>query len=242
MHAVAYAALGIDAVYQRLPIPPSLFEETVRALPGSGFRGINVTIPHKESASRIADTADAAARAIGAANTLTFTSDAIHAANTDAQALTGALGPFGPIGRALVLGAGGTARAAVWALRDAGAEVTLWNRTAKRAQLLANEFGAIALASLPETLDEWPAVVNCTSVGMATGEARLVDARQLGGVETVVDFVYGSGRTELIQAALAAGCNVVEGPELLARQGSLSFAHWFGVEPPLQQMLDALRA
>jgi shikimate dehydrogenase len=241
MHAAAYAAFGIEAVYQLLPIPPALFEETVGALPDSGFYGINVTIPHKEAALRVAATADAAAEATGAANTLTFEGGAIHAANTDAPALTEALAQFGPTSEALVLGAGGTARAAIWALRDGGAEVTVWNRTAQRARRLADELGVTAIEALPETLREWPVVVNCTAVGMSADDAELVEPRQLEAVETVVDFVYGSERTALARAAEAAGCNVVEGPELLARQGALSFARWFDVEPPLAQMLAALR-
>ena len=143
----ALAAAGLhDWRYQLLPVPPELFAETVPALPGAGFAGANVTIPHKEVALALAHTATPRARAIGAANTLTFGPDgAIGADNTDAPALIAAL-PFAVTGRsAMVLGAGGSARAAVWALLDAGAaEVRLWNRTAQRARDLASELGATA--------------------------------------------------------------------------------------------------
>ena len=107
--------------YQLLPVPPELFAETVRALPAAGFRGVNVTIPHKQAALALADEATDSARAIGAVNTLTFRDDGvIYADNTDAPALIDAL-PFAPADRtALVLGAGGSARAAVWALRAGG--------------------------------------------------------------------------------------------------------------------------
>ena len=124
MHNAALRAVGLDGwEYLALPLPPSLFAATVRALPAAGFRGVNVTIPHKEAALALADDASPAARAIGAANTLTFERDgAIFADNTDAPALIEAVrARIDPAGRsALVLGAGGAARAAVWALVGAG--------------------------------------------------------------------------------------------------------------------------
>ena len=123
MHNAALAAVGLgDWRYLALPLPPERFAETVRALPAAGFRGLNVTIPHKEAALALADEATETATAVGAANTLTFLpSGAIHADNTDVPGLLEAL-PVEPAGRtALVLGAGGAARAAVYALRRAGA-------------------------------------------------------------------------------------------------------------------------
>src|SRR3954463_494973 len=162
-----FAALGVD--YQRLPVPPELFAETVRALGPAGFTGANVTIPHKRAALGVADDATERARAIGAANTLTFREDGtIAAENTDAPGFLGAL-PESPAGRtALVLGAGGAARAVVWALREAGArEVRVWNRTPGRAQALATEFGVRAVTEMaPADL-----LVNCTSVGLEDASA-----------------------------------------------------------------------
>ena len=163
MHNAALAALGLDDWrYLRLPLPPELFEETVRALPAAGFRGVNVTIPHKEAALALADHASEAARAIGAANTLTFEDGAIHADNTDAPGLLAALGED-PAGRtALVLGAGGAGRAAAWALREAGADVAVWNRTPERARALAADLGVRAVDA-PGPAD---IIVHCTSVGL----------------------------------------------------------------------------
>ncbi len=143
MQRAALRALGLrDWHYQLLPAPPEVFEEIVRGLGAAGFRGANVTIPHKEAALAVADLASPRATAIGAANTLTFHDDgAIHADNTDAPGLLAAL-PQSPRGQsALVLGAGGSARAVVWALREAGADVTVWNRTAARADALAERDG-----------------------------------------------------------------------------------------------------
>ena len=167
MHNAALSALGMDDWrYQLLPVPPERFSETARSLGAVGFAGANVTIPHKHAALALADSASEAARAISAANTLIFASDgAIAAANTDAPGFLDALG-FSPQGMsALVLGAGGAARAVVWALREAGArEVSLWNRTPERARELARDFGVRALAR-PEPAE---LLVNCTSVGLAT--------------------------------------------------------------------------
>ncbi len=150
IHNAALAALGMhDWRYQRLPVPPPLFAETTRALGSAGFLGANVTIPHKQAALALASRASSAAREIGAANTLTFAADGtIAAENTDAPGLIAALEhmtdmPAHP--RALVLGAGGSARAVVWALREAGAsEVSVWNRTPERAGELARELGVRA--------------------------------------------------------------------------------------------------
>src|SRR3954468_18013522 len=143
MHNAAFAALGLDWRYVKLPVPPELFDRTVRALPGSGYRGANVTIPHKLAALAVADSASDAARAIGAANTLTFGDGGIEADNTDAGGFLDALGESPPGRRALVLGAGGAARAGVWGLPQASAaEVSVWNRTPERAEELATAFGA----------------------------------------------------------------------------------------------------
>jgi shikimate dehydrogenase len=166
MHNAALRAVGLDGWrYQRLPVPPDLFEETVRGLALVDFLGANVTIPHKASALVLADSASEAAREIGAANTLTFAPDgSIAADNTDGPGLIEALGESARGATALVLGAGGSARAAVWGLQRAGAsEVAVWNRTPERAQELARALGARFVED-PISAD---VLVNCTSVGLA---------------------------------------------------------------------------
>jgi shikimate dehydrogenase len=177
MHNAAFAALGMDGWrYQRLPVPPDLFAETAASLGDAGFLGANVTIPHKQAALALADSASVAAREIGAANTLSFAADGgIAAENTDAPGLMQAL-PLQVRGRsALVLGAGGSARAAVWALLRAGAEVSVWNRTPQRAVALAAQLGARAVRS-PQPAD---LLVNCTSVGLH----RLPESADVGGAQ-----------------------------------------------------------
>jgi shikimate dehydrogenase len=135
MQRAAFAALGLRGwSYQHLPVPPELFVETVRALGAAGFVGANVTVPHKHVALALADSATPAARAIGAANTLSFLPDGtIDVDNTDAPGMLAAIETSVAGRSAVVLGAGGTARAATWALREAGASVAVWNRSPARA-------------------------------------------------------------------------------------------------------------
>src|SRR4051794_4155642 len=192
MQNAAFAALGLDWRYVRLPVPPELFEETVRALPASGYIGANVTIPHKLAALALAEEPTAAARAIGAANTLSFGDGAIAADNTDAGGLLAAVGEPVAGMRALVLGAGGAARAAVWALREAGAaEGSIWNRTRERAAELAGAFGARAVERPPAA----DLLVNATSVGLDPALAESDALAALGLEErdppgVVCDLVY----------------------------------------------------
>ena len=267
IHNAALAALGMrDWRYQRLPVPPALLVETVRSLRDSGFVGANVTIPHKRAACAVADRASEAARAIGAANTLSFAPDGtIAAENTDAPGLIAALPCRVRGSRALVLGAGGSARAAVWALVQEGAsEVLVWNRTAERAQSLARELGARAV-SRPEPAE---LLINCTSVGLgrspggheesragersasvqpsAKDEAELnqlaLTFDQVAKYAYVVDMVYRAGPTALLSAAQAHRLNAVDGREVLVAQGALSFELWTGRPAPLEVMRRAVRA
>lgn len=239
----ALRAAGFDGWrYQLLPLPPALFTETVRALPQAGFRGANVTIPHKQAAIALADRVSERARAIGAANTLVFGSDGeIEAENTDAPALIEAL-PFPAEGcTALVLGAGGSGRAAVWALLDAGAhEVRVWNRTPERAQTLAAELGAVAVREA-EPAD---ILVQCTSIGLDASDSTFkqlpVQADALPRYRCVVDLVYSQSDTALVRAARARSVTAVDGLALLVGQGALSFELFTGTTPDRAAMRAAL--
>jgi len=244
MHNAALAALGLSGWrYQRLPVPPELFDETVRALGPAGFRGANVTVPHKVAALALAREATARARAIGAANTLTFGPDGgVAADNTDAPGFLAAL-PESPRGRtAVVLGAGGSARAVVWALLQAGAaDVAVWNRTGGRAQGLAAEVGGRAVAEVgPADL-----LVNCTSVGVRelaeTFKSLPVTADALSEYQCIIDLVYRRGDTALVHAARSRGVAVVDGLEVLVRQGALSLEGWTGRAAPIEAMRAAAR-
>jgi shikimate dehydrogenase len=242
MHNAALRALGLERWrYQLLPVPPDLFAATVRELPQVGFRGINVTIPHKEAALELADRASDPAREIGAANLLLFEQDGtISAENTDAPALGAALPLPAQGATALVLGAGGSARAAVWALRQAGAEVRIWNRTVARAQALAERFGASAV----QQVEPADFLVNCTSIGLAGGELKPLPlgADEIAMFGCVIDFVYSASETELVRAARSAGKPSVDGLDLLVGQGALSFERLTGHAPPVERMRAAVGA
>jgi shikimate dehydrogenase len=246
MQGAALRAAGLrEWRYLLVPIPPERFADTVRGLAARGFRGLNVTIPHKEAALALAGEATPAARAIGAANMLTFgPGEAVEADNTDAEGLIGALpASHEPAGRsALVLGAGGAARAAAWALKHAGArDVAVWNRTAERAEALAEDVGVRAVRH-PARAD---ILVNCTSVGMKdpdeTFKTLPLQADDLGAGSLVVDMVYRPGGTRLLQVAQARGADVVDGLEILVAQGAASFERWTGHSAPRDVMRAAVR-
>ena len=245
MQNAALQAVGLTSWrYQLLPVPPERFAETVRALPAAGFRGANVTIPHKEAALAVADEASDSARAIGAANTLLFdAAGRIRAENTDAPALIAAL-PFEVRGRtAQVLGAGGSARAAVWALLDAGAtDVRVWNRTRERAERLCAELGGTVIDE-PESAD---VLVHCTSSGLDANVDAFkqlpIGADSLTRYGCVVDFVYSERGTQLARAARERGLPVVDGIELLVGQGALSFERFTGRRAPTRAMHEAVRS
>jgi shikimate dehydrogenase len=233
-------AAGLER-YQRLPVAPELFEDTVRALGAAGFRGANVTIPHKEAALALATSASDAAREIGAANTLTFGEDgSIAADNTDAPGLLAALGRAPA--SAFVLGAGGSARAAVWALTRAGADVCVWNRSAERARGLALGLGARAVTQAAKA----EILVNCTSVGLDDLSSPFKDlplaADGLSEYATVVDLVYRAGGTALVREAERRGVSIIDGLEVLVCQGALSFTLWTGTPAPLDAMRAAVRS
>jgi shikimate dehydrogenase len=242
MHEAAFAELGLaDWRYQRLPVPPELFAETTRALGAAGFAGANVTIPHKEAALALADEAGEEAAAIGAANTLTFADGGIRADNTDAPGLIAAIGSVEGQ-TALVLGAGGSARAAVWALLHAGArDVMVWNRTPARAEALCADLGGRAVTEAePADL-----LVNCTSVGLdaadETFKALPIDADGLSDYCALIDLVYGESVTTLTRAATERGLKTVDGLEILVRQGALSLERWTGRPAPIETMGRAVR-
>jgi shikimate dehydrogenase len=234
MMNAAFAELGLAWRYVKLPVPPERFEQTVRALPGSGYRGANVTIPHKLAAQELAGELSDAARAIGAVNTLTFHEDGrITGDNTDAGGLLDALGePLPPT--ALVLGAGGAGRAAAWALAQAGVEVSVWNRTPERAAGLAADLGVTA----SERPGPAELLVNATSVGL--GAADSLDGLPLVDARVVVDLVYGATQTPLARWAEERGARVVDGLEVLVRQGARSLSLWTGREAPVDAMRRAL--
>jgi shikimate dehydrogenase len=259
MHNAAFEALGLDWRYEPLPVEPQRYDAFVRDLPGRGFVGANVTIPHKLRALAGADSATEVARAVGAANTLTFRAGAIEADNTDVEGFLAALRehvPGAPQGlEATVLGAGGAARAVVYALLQAGASrVLVWNRHPERARELVESLSKWAQKS---RLEAFPGtspppgelLVNATSVGMPTAHEEPLSAasrepfKELpvsadvwGDRQIVVDLVYRQQGTPLLRLARSRGVTCIDGFDVLVHQGAASFRLWTGMEAPLGAM------
>jgi len=250
MQNAALAELGLadEWRYEAIDVAPEAFEACVRAMPAEGFAGANVTVPHKGAALAVAGMATEMAREIGAANTLVFARGETHAHNTDAGGLIAALPSDLHGRRALVLGAGGAARAAIWALGAAGAAVEVWNRTIARAQEIRIEMGVqsvhIQVAESPLEIDQgaYEVIVNTTAVGLH-GEDPFehLPLRRDGfrSGQVVVDMVYGNRPSTLLAAATAAGTATIDGIEILVQQGALSLQIWTGREPPVEAMRAA---
>jgi shikimate dehydrogenase len=248
MHNAALAELGLAGSwsYEAIEVAPEHFADLVRSLADDGFAGVNVTVPHKLAALALADSASEAAREIGAANTLSISRAGIAAENTDAGGLLAALGEPQAGRRALVLGAGGSARAAAWALRNAGAEVYVWNRTASRAEALAAELEVAVAATASADYD---LVINATTIGLEQASLRPpepgdlkalpFDADSIDATQTVVDLVYGPHETALSAHARASGARLIDGLDVLVHQGAASLRIWTGLDPPLGTMRKA---
>jgi len=244
MHTAALAELGLGEgwSYEAIEVAPDAFEARVRAMPGEGFVGANVTVPHKGAALSLADELSETAREIGAANTLVFADGEVRAENTDAGGFLRSL-PGSPAGKlTLVLGAGGAARAIVWALLREGAEVEVWNRTELRSRNLCEELGGTTVGAPDQAAYEL--IVNTTAVGLGgedpfAGLPLVADA--FAPSQTVVDMVYDSGPTALLRAAATAGATTVDGIEILVQQGALSLEIWTGRSAPLETMRAAAR-
>lgn len=245
MHRHWLAVHRISGDYTALDIASDRLRNALDCLPALGFRGVNLTIPHKRVGIELADNTTEAARKIGAANTLTFTDAGIHADNTDGYGFLTNLQTRAPdwdkTQPALVLGAGGAARAVIWALQHAGVpDIRVTNRSASKARDLASEFGISAhpWEDRAQMLEEIGLLVNTTSLGM-TGQPPLqLSLDALPAATTVTDIVYTPLETPLLLAAKARGCTTVDGLGMLLHQGAPGFERWFGIRP---DVTDALR-
>ena len=243
MHNAALVAVGLnDWEFQLLPVPPEKFVDCIAGLRDDDFRGASVTIPHKETTVGLVDRLSDRAQAIGAVNTLIFeASGELVGDNTDAPGFIASL-PAAPLpgSTAMVLGAGGVAHAVVWALRDCGVEVKIWNRTAARAEQLAKRLEATAV----ESAQPAQMLVNCTAAGLEGDPfASLpLSPEQLADYRVVADVVYHGGPGALLEAAAAAGAETADGIEMLVQQGAIAFEQWTGIAAPVDVMRAAALA
>ena len=241
---------GIKGAYVPLPIEPANFGRCVAAMPLMGFAGASVTVPHKEAAFALASSLDEDSRATGAVNTLVFDGEIIAGLNTDvrgfAASLAETLGPdVARRGPAVVLGAGGAARAIVLALQRAGCqEIRVINRTPARADALARSASGGAIRPMPwggwkAGLADAGLLVNTTSLGMTGKPALEIELEFLPRSAAVADIVYNPLETDLLRAAKAEGHRTMDGLGMLMHQAVPAFAAWFGVTPKVTPQLRA---
>ena len=242
----ALRAAGVEASYERWETPPERLPARLASLRERDCLGANVTIPHKQAVIPLLDALAPPAAEIGAVNTIVNENGRLVGHNTDGGGFLAALAEagFAPAGkRVLLVGAGGAARAIAFALRHAGADVAIANRTAARAQALAEAVGgaAVPFAAPPAPYD---CVVNAASAGMRGGgaESVLPFAPAAASPDAlIVDIVYAPEETPLIRAARAARRPVLGGLPMLIHQGALAFELWTGRSPPLDAMREAAR-
>ena len=248
IHHYWLRTLGIEGGYNIEAIPPEGFAEFVMHLRTHGFVGANVTIPHKERALALS-APDDRARAVGAANTLWYEDDELRSTNTDVEGFINNLDASAPgwdkADDALVLGAGGSARAVVFGLVERGIKrVHLVNRTMERARALAGQFGASVLPAAREAIDELlpraGLLVNTTSLGMHGQPALEIDVGLLPQNAVVADLVYVPLQTPLLAAARARGLKTADGLGMLLHQAVRGFELWFGQRPTVTPELRAL--
>lgn len=240
---------GIAGSYEAVDVAPEGFSAFVQSLAANGFKGGNVTIPHKEAAFKAVARRDESAEAIGAVNTLWLEDGMLCGGNTDAYGFAANLNEYGPgwasNGPAVVLGAGGAARAVIHALKQNGVgDIRIVNRTLARAQELRDSFGKGISAHSPvetgELLGDAGLLVNTTSLGMEGGEALQVDTALLPGHAIVTDIVYAPLETPLLASARRNGLRTVDGLGMLLHQAVPGFERWFGRRPEVTAELRAL--
>jgi shikimate dehydrogenase len=255
LHGHWLARYNIDGAYVPMAVAPERLEAALRGLAALGFRGCNVTVPHKEAAMALVDELDPLARRIAAVNTIVLREDGgLFGTNTDgfgflANLQAGSPGWSAARGPAVVIGAGGAARAVIVALIDAGApEIRLANRTRARAEKLVAELGAAELGG-PVTVVDWDdraaaldgaaLLVNATTEGMVGRRALDLTLDALPADALVNDIVYVPLETPLLAAARARGNPVVDGVGMLLHQARPGFEAWFGVAPVVDAALRA---
>jgi len=243
MHNAAFAALGLNKAYAAFPVTD--VPAALAGLKALGIRGASVTIPHKQAVIPYLDTIDPVAEKIGAVNTLVVRDNALHGLNTDWIGANRALGKIvRPKGsHILLLGAGGSARAIGFGLIEAGARVTVANRTADKAAALAKALGCPWLTLDEAATVDADALVNATSMGMAPHTDQIpFPATALRNFPVVMDIVYSPLETKLLAAARVARCTVIDGLEMLLYQGAAQFEVWTGLAAPLAVMRRTLLA
>ena len=249
IHGYWLAQLGIAGRYELIDRTPEAFADFFAHLAENGYVGGNITVPHKEAAYRLVAQRDAIAEAVGAVNTVWYEGTRLRGSNSDPHGFIANLDELAsgwnvPGCRAVILGAGGAARSAAYALIERGADVSLANRTIARARALAEHFGphvsGHGFDALPALLPNADLLVNCTSLGMVGKPPLEVDLAPLKKSAVACDVVYVPLETPLLAQARARGHRIVDGLGMLLHQAGFGFEKWFGVMPTVTKELRAL--
>jgi shikimate dehydrogenase len=249
IHTYWLRQYGIDGAYAAIDVEPARFGDFIAGLQHAGLAGGNVTIPHKEAAFRLVGRRDEAAEAIGAVNTIWIEDGTACGGNTDAYGFAANLDEHAPgwekSNSAVVVGAGGAARAVIHALKQRGiSDIRIVNRTIDRARDLADRFGTGVSAHGQDALRELSSdaglLINTTSLGMGASEELAADPDWLPDHAIVNDLVYVPLRTPLLAAAAARGLRTVDGLGMLLHQAVPGFERWFGRRPEVTPALRAL--
>jgi shikimate dehydrogenase len=248
LHGHWLKTLGIAGAYELKDVPEAEFSEFLRNLRHNGYVGGNITVPHKEAAYRLVDARDPAAQAIGAVNTVWYEDDRLVGGNTDAYGFLAHLDATVPGWKeseftAVVLGAGGAARAILHGLTGRNGTVRVVNRTVDRAHALTASnprASAHGWAELPGLLRDADLLVNTSSLGMSGKPPLAIDLGPLNASAIVYDIVYVPLETALLRAARERGHRTVDGLGMLLHQAVPGFEVWFGVRPEVTPRLRAL--
>ena len=241
MHQAAYNAFNLNYRYLALKVPDQEVADCLDALLAKGYKGVNITVPHKSEALNWAITnADAIAKRIGAANTIRFSDHS--AINTDAPAIVETIVAHGlqPGSRILVLGAGGSAKAAWVGLSDAGYHVFATNRTYHRLLEAIDSVDARVQPIQDIYSQEFASVINATSASLSNTSLG-IQWHHFAGLQFAFDLAYAAHDTVFVDEAKRAGIAAIDGRELLARQGALAFSYWLDLRAPYEIMLSAIQ-
>lgn len=245
MHETWFSQYGVDAAYIPLHIEPSNLKNAVDAMKTLGISGFNVTLPHKQAIIPCLDKTDETAVAMNAVNTVAFDGTHYSGSNTDGDGfvqslLVHELKRDAPV---LIIGAGGAARGIAFALKRAKfTDVSITNRTYRRAEELAKETGSasLLLTEAEKRLGEFSIVIQTTSVGLAEGEALPLSIANLSSGALVADIIYNPLETPFLKEARKKQCRILNGVGMFVYQGAIAFEKWTGIQPDTEKMIELI--
>lgn len=245
MHDTWFDEHGIDAAYIPIHVEPSQLEKSFEAMKTLGISGFNITLPHKQSIVPFLGKLEESAMQMNAVNTVNFDGTQYIGSNTDGDGFVRSLlvHPIDKASKVLLIGAGGAARGIAYALKRAGfSDVTITNRTFRRAEELAAETGgsAVTLKDSEEGLAEFAILIQTTSVGLATGEALPISLEQVKAGTLVADIIYNPLETPFLKRAEEKNCVTLNGVGMFVYQGAIAFEKWTGIQPDTEKMIKLI--